>query len=88
MSDAELSLSYELLELIRLRVGDEGLKKFINDFADYCNAILDDDDEDYIEVEDPYDTDSNEDEGVTEQYTTEVDKEGFHSLKECDIEKK
>ena len=32
MSDAELSLSYELLELISLRVGDEGLKKFINDF--------------------------------------------------------
>ncbi len=87
MSEEELDLSYELLELISAKVGADNLRNFLRDFADYCNAILpDDSDEDYIEVIDS-NTESEEDEDeVDEEYTTEVDEEGFYSLKECEVD--
>lgn len=90
MSEEELDLSYELLELISAKVGAENLRNFLRDFADYCNAILpDDSDEDYVEVIDSLSEQSEEDEEteiVDEEYTTEVDEEGFYSLKECEVD--
>lgn len=91
MSEEELDLSYELLELISAKVGADNLRNFLRDFADYCNAILPDesDDEDYVEVIDSQSEDSEVDEDedeVDEEYTTEVDEEGFYSLKECEVD--
>jgi len=81
MSEEELDLSYELLDVIRAKVGEVGLRRFIKDFADYCNAILSDSsDEEYIEVDDSLSesTEASDDSEiqsveVEEEYTTEVD---------------
>lgn len=87
MSEEELDLSYELLELISAKVGADNLRNFLRDFADYCNAILpDDSDEDYIEVIDSNTESEDEVDEVDEEYTTEVDEEGFYSLKECEVD--
>ena len=87
MSEEELDLSYELLELISAKVGADKLRNFLRDFADYCNAILpDDSDEDYIEVIDSNTESEDEVDEVDEEYTTEVDEEGFYSLKECEVD--
>jgi len=93
MSEEELDLSYELLDVIRAKVGEVGLRRFIKDFAVYCNAILSDSsDEEYIEVDDSLSesTEASDDSEiqsveVEEEYTTEVDNEGFLSLKECEV---
>ena len=89
MSEAELDLSYEILDLIYERLGQEGLKDFIKDFKDYCDAIVGDSDEDYIEVIDSLsetEEDDEDDDDVEERYTTEVDEKGFYSLKECEVD--
>ena len=93
MSDEELDLSYELLEVIRAKVGEVGLRRFIKDFSDYCEAILSvSSDEEYVEVNDSLSesTEASDDSEipsveVEEEYTTEVDNEGFLSLKECEV---
>lgn len=94
MSEAELDLSYELLEVIRAKIGEVGLRRFIKDFSDYCEAILSESsDEEYVEVNDSLSesTEASDDSElssveVEEQYTTEVDEEGFYSLKECEVD--
>jgi hypothetical protein len=58
MSEAELDLSYEILDLIYERLGQEGLKDFIKDFKDYCDAIVGDSDSDYEPEESASDSES------------------------------
>jgi hypothetical protein len=86
MSEAELDLSYEILDLIYERLGQEGLKDFIKDFKDYCDAIVGDSDSDYEPEESASDSESEIE--VEEEYTTEVDNEGFYNLKDCVVIKK
>jgi len=95
MSEAELDLSYEILDLIYERLGQEGLKEFIKDFKDYCDAIVGDSDSDYEPEESASDSDTEESDDsevicieVEEGYTTEVDNEGFYQLKDCEVIKK
>lgn len=93
MSALEVSYCMELIDLISVKVGEVGLKQFVREFAEFCENVLDDtDDEDYIEVEDSLsesteasDDSDNPSVEVEEQYTTEVDNEGFLSLKECEV---
>jgi len=92
MSALEVSYCMELIDLISVKVGEVGLKQFVRDFAEFCENVLDDtDDEDYIEVDESdesvYTTDSEENATieVDELYTTETDNEGFLSLKECEV---
>jgi hypothetical protein len=86
MSEAELDLSYEIIDLIYERLGQEGLKDFIKDFKDYCAAIVGDSDSDYEPEESASDSESEIE--VEEEYTTEVDNEGFYKLKDCEVIKK
>jgi len=90
----------ELIEVIAKKLLDEGaddshrnIRLFIRDFMDWSDCVLD---EDYVEVEDSATTESDESDSepevrgvvVEEEYETEVDDNGFHSLKDCVIKKK
>lgn len=89
MSEFEMDFGQELIEIIAHQIGDRGLKAFIRDFAEWSEYVLDD--EDYVEVEgdslssseSESDDDLPQSVEVEEQYETEVDENGFHSLKDC-----
>lgn len=93
MSEFEMDFGQQLIELIAMKIGDNGLKAFIKDFAEWADCVLEDDeDEDYVEVnESESSSDSDVDDGeltsveVEEEYQTEVDENGFHSLKDCEV---
>jgi hypothetical protein len=94
MSDFEMDFGQQLLDIIATQIGENGIKDFIRDFAEWCEVVLDD--PDYIEVEDSLSDSEEDDESesevwgieVEEEYETEVDEEGFYSLKDCVIKKK
>jgi hypothetical protein len=94
MSDFEMDFGQQLLDIIASQIGETGIKDFIRDFAEWCEVVLDD--PDYIEVEDSLSDSEEDDESesevwgieVEEEYETEVDEEGFYSLKDCVIKKK
>tara|TARA_R110002020_G_scaffold301679_1_gene517096 strand:+ start:585 stop:863 length:279 start_codon:yes stop_codon:yes gene_type:complete len=91
MSEFEMEFGQQLIELIATRIGDEGIKAFIRDFAEWSECVLDD--EDYVEVEETESSESDDDDelpmsiDVEEEYETEVDENGFHSLKDCVVKK-
>jgi hypothetical protein len=92
MSRFEFHIGEELLELIATNIGERGLKAFVKDFAEWADFVLEDDDEEYIEVEDSLSESESESEEeevfgveVEEEYETEVDENGFHSIKECKV---
>ena len=95
MSEFEMDFGEQLIEFIAKRLSDEGvddshhnIRLFIRDFSEWSECVLDD--EDYVAVENS-DTSSSEEEEepevrgvvVEEEYETEVDENGFHSLKDC-----
>lgn len=87
MSDFEMDFGQQLLDIIASQIGETGLKDFIRDFAEWSEVVLED--PDYIEVDDSLSDSEEDDEGevfgieVDEEYETEVDEEGFYSLKDC-----
>ena len=88
MSEFEMDFGQQLLDMIATQIGEEGLKDFIRDFHEWAECVLDD--EEYVEVDDSdSSTEEEEDDNipfsveVEEEYETEVDDEGFHSLKDC-----
>ena len=87
MSDFEMDFGQQLLDIIASQIGETGLKDFIRDFAEWSEIVLED--PDYIEVDDSLSESEEDDEGevfgieVDEEYETEVDGEGFYSLKDC-----
>jgi len=88
MSEFEMDFGQQLLDIIATQIGEEGLKDFIRDFHEWAECVLDD--EEYVEVDDSdSSTEEEEDDNipfsveVEEEYETEVDEEGFHSLKDC-----
>ena len=87
MSDFEMDFGQQLLDIIASQIGETGLKDFIRDFAEWSEIVLED--PDYIEVDDSLSDSEEDDEGevfgieVDEEYETEVDGEGFYSLKDC-----
>lgn len=89
MATLEISYCMELIDEIARKLGGdkEAVKDFIKDFSKFSETILEDSDEDYVEVEDTASSSDSDSDiptiDVDEEYTTEVDKEGFHSLKEC-----
>ena len=101
MSEFEMDFGEELIEVIAKKLLDEGvddshrnIRLFLKDFMDWSDCVLD---EDYVEVEDSATTSESDDSDsepevrgvvVEEEYETEVDDKGFHSLKDCVIKKK
>ena len=91
MSDFEMDFGQQLLDIIASQIGETGLKDFIRDFAEWSEIVLED--PDYIEVDDSLSESEEDDEGevfgieVDEEYETEVDENGFHSLKDCVVKK-
>lgn len=93
MSEFEMDFGQQLLDMIASQIGEEGLKEFIRDFHEWAECVLDD--EEYVEVDDSDSSTEEEDDDdepqsiiVDEEYETEVDDEGFHSLKDCVVKQK
>lgn len=85
MSEFEMDFGEHLLDLIAAHIGDDGLKDFIRDFAEWAEYVLDSDDDNDDESVASIDTEADLSRSVCESYTMNdvvVDEEGFWSLKE------
>ena len=90
MSEFEMSMGEELLEVLVEKLGSEDkVKQWVKDFHEWVDICIDDGDPDYVCVYDSNSessSDSSDEEPTTiveEEITVETDERGFHSLKDC-----
>lgn len=94
MSEFKMEMGEELLEVLITKLGsEERVKAWVRDFAEWVDICIDDGDPDYVCVSNSDSSSSSDSESdnediprsivVEEEIETEVDENGFHSLKDC-----